>query len=141
MGSLMPIDTPHPDFNAWQALAKKCSDAEKGEEAIKAGKTKYLNTPFTEPTTERKSYTIYSDGAKWFPATSGLIRKLMGAVFRKEVVSKEEEVVIYACGAGCGVTARAVATAVSMGFKKVYFFRDGFPGWKAAGHPVEVPSG
>jgi rhodanese-related sulfurtransferase len=27
-----------------------------------------------------------------------------------------------------------------MGFKKVYFFRDGFPGWKTAGHPIEVPA-
>ena len=52
------------------------------------------------------------------------------------IVAKDEEIVLYACGAGCGVTAMAVATAVSMGFKKVYFFREGFPGWKAAGHPV-----
>ncbi len=58
-----------------------------------------------------------------------------------KVVAKDEEVVIYACGAGCGVTARAVATAVSMGFEKVYFFRKGFSSWKAAGYPIEAPSG
>jgi TolB-like protein/DNA-binding SARP family transcriptional activator/rhodanese-related sulfurtransferase len=57
-----------------------------------------------------------------------------------EIAAKDQEVVLYACGASCGVTARMVATAVSMGFKRIYFFRDGFPGWKAAGHPVEVPS-
>ena len=58
-----------------------------------------------------------------------------------KVVAKDGEVVLYACGVGCGVTAMAVATAVSMGFNKVYFFRKGWPGWKAAGYPVEVPSG
>ncbi len=56
------------------------------------------------------------------------------------VVAKDEEFVIYACGAGCGVTTRAVATAVSLGFKKVYFLRKGFRSWKTAGHPIEVPS-
>lgn len=57
-----------------------------------------------------------------------------------EIVAKDEEVVIYACGPGCGTTTRAVASAVSMGFKKVYFFREGFPSWKAAGYPIEMPS-
>jgi tetratricopeptide (TPR) repeat protein len=58
-----------------------------------------------------------------------------------KVVAKDEEVVIYACGARCGVTARAVAIAVSLGFEKVYFFRKGFSSWKAAGYPVRVPPG
>jgi TolB-like protein/class 3 adenylate cyclase/rhodanese-related sulfurtransferase len=57
-----------------------------------------------------------------------------------KVVAKDEEVVLYACGPGCGVSTRAVASAVSMGFKKVYFLREGFPGWKAAGYPIEVAS-
>jgi TolB-like protein/class 3 adenylate cyclase/rhodanese-related sulfurtransferase len=57
-----------------------------------------------------------------------------------KVVGKNEEVVIYSCGTGCGNTARAVATAVAMGFENVYYFRQGFPGWKAAGHPIEVAS-
>ena len=56
------------------------------------------------------------------------------------VVAKDEQAVMYACGAGCGVTTRAVATAVSLGFQKVYFLRTGFRSWKVAGYPVEVPS-
>ena len=57
-----------------------------------------------------------------------------------KIVAKDEEVVIYACGAGCGVTSRAVAIAVSLGFKKVYFLRTGFRSWKVAGYSAEVPS-
>ncbi len=58
-----------------------------------------------------------------------------------EIVAKDGEIVIYAYGLGSGRATKAVATAVFMGFQKVYFFREGLPGWKAAGYPVEVPSG
>ncbi len=53
-----------------------------------------------------------------------------------EVAGKDEEVVIYCHGPSCGLSASACASAVSWGFKKVYYFRDGFPGWKTAGHPI-----
>ena len=58
-----------------------------------------------------------------------------------DIATKGEEVVIYARGLSNGYSTKAVATAVSWGFKKVYFFREGLPGWKAAGYPVEAPSG
>jgi len=53
-----------------------------------------------------------------------------------EVVGKDEEVVIYCAGPSCPRSSSASASAVSWGFKKVYYFRDGFPGWKTAGHPI-----
>jgi rhodanese-related sulfurtransferase len=31
----------------------------------------------------------------------------------------------------------ATKLAVGWGFSKVYYYRDGFPAWKAAGNPVE----
>jgi TolB-like protein/class 3 adenylate cyclase/rhodanese-related sulfurtransferase len=57
-----------------------------------------------------------------------------------KVVDKDGEVVIYAHGPKSGRSTRATATAVAMGFENVYFFREGFPGWKAAGYPIETPS-
>ena len=51
-----------------------------------------------------------------------------------EVVGKDEEVVIYCAGPSCERSSTACANAVSWGFKRVYYFRDGFPGWKAAGY-------
>ncbi len=58
-----------------------------------------------------------------------------------EVVAKDKEVVIHAHGSagGAPLSARASAQALSWGFKKVYYFRGGFPSWKAAGYPIEVP--
>ncbi len=53
-----------------------------------------------------------------------------------EVAGKDEEVVIHCHGPSCGLSATACANAVSWGFKRVYYFRDGFPGWKAAGHAI-----
>ena len=31
-----------------------------------------------------------------------------------------------------------VGKAVSWGYENVYYFRDGFIGWRAAGHPVDI---
>jgi rhodanese-related sulfurtransferase len=55
-----------------------------------------------------------------------------------EIAGKDQEVVIYCEGPKCLRSSQACTEAVSWGFTKVYYFRDGFPGWRAAGYPVEV---
>lgn len=45
-----------------------------------------------------------------------------------EVVTKDQEVVIYCSGRSCFKSSAACEKAVSWGFKKVYYFRDGYPG-------------
>lgn len=45
--------------------------------------------------------------------------------------------VIYCNGIKCARSSLAIAKAVSYGHKNIYYFREGFPGWKAAGFPVE----
>ncbi|WP_218044241.1 rhodanese-like domain-containing protein [Kiloniella majae] len=52
-------------------------------------------------------------------------------------VEKDAKVVIYCNGEKCLRSAKAVTKAVEWGFTNVYYFRDGFPAWKAAGYPVE----
>jgi len=52
-------------------------------------------------------------------------------------VKKTEEVVFYCNGESCMRSSKATAKAVSWGFTKVYYFRDGFPAWKAASYPAE----
>ena len=52
-------------------------------------------------------------------------------------VSKEESLVCYCNGHKCMRSSKCSAKAVEWGFSKVYYYRDGFPAWKAAGHPVE----
>ena len=50
---------------------------------------------------------------------------------------KDERVVLYCNGASCMRSSNASKMAVDWGYKNVYYFRLGFPAWKAAGYPAE----
>ena len=65
-----------------------------------------------------------------------LKKKLNDASMSAEI-KKDQDVVIYCNGHKCMRSSKASAKAVGWGFKKVYYFRDGYPAWKAAGYPVE----
>ncbi|MCB1724308.1 MAG: rhodanese-like domain-containing protein [Chromatiaceae bacterium] len=52
-------------------------------------------------------------------------------------VKKDEPVVFYCNGESCMRSSDASKLAVSWGFSKVHYYRDGFPAWKSAGNPVE----
>ncbi len=54
-------------------------------------------------------------------------------------VTKGQEVVIYCMGPRCLLSSKACALAVAWGFENIYYLREGFPSWKAAGYPVAVP--
>ncbi len=56
-----------------------------------------------------------------------------------KAAAKDNEVVIYCAGPGCKRSSKACTKAVSWGFKKVYYFRGGFPAWRAAGLPTDPP--
>ena len=51
--------------------------------------------------------------------------------------SKDEDLVFYCNGIKCRVSTEACEQAVSWGFKKVHYYRAGFPDWKSHGYPVE----
>ena len=53
------------------------------------------------------------------------------------MVDKVQPVVVYCNGVGCLRSARTSADLVSLGYQKVYYYRDGFPAWTFSGHPVE----
>ncbi len=52
-------------------------------------------------------------------------------------VGKGDPLVCYCNGHKCLRSSVCTEKAVSWGFSKVYYYRDGFPSWKAAGYPVE----
>ena len=55
-----------------------------------------------------------------------------------EAVGRDEEFVVHCEGAKCLRSSKACEKAVAWGFANVYYFRDGFPAWRAAGYPVEL---
>jgi rhodanese-related sulfurtransferase len=54
------------------------------------------------------------------------------------IVGKNEEFALSCHGKNCPDSAYASAKAVMWGFKRVYYFAEGFPRWQEAGYPVEV---
>ena len=71
-------------------------------------------------------------GAVHLPLKGGLSESSLS-----EVAKKDETLVFYCNGIKCGVSSEACAKAVAWGFTDVRYFREGFPGWEAAGYPIE----
>jgi rhodanese-related sulfurtransferase len=67
------------------------------------------------------------------------LKKVFSEARLSGIVTKDQEVVILCGGPKCLRSSKACAKAVSWGFEKVYYFRDGVPGWKAAGYPEALP--
>lgn len=65
------------------------------------------------------------------------LKKVLSDTTLGEAVKKDQEVVIYCNGPKCMRSSKASTKAVSWGFKKVYYFRDGFPAWQTSSYPVE----
>lgn len=51
---------------------------------------------------------------------------------------KTKPIALYCDGTPCWKSYKAATLAVGNGYKSVYWFRGGFPDWKAAGMPVET---
>jgi len=49
---------------------------------------------------------------------------------------KERKIVFYCLGIKCVASWRAAEKAVELGYKNVYAFREGIPGWEKAGYPL-----
>ncbi|MGH6920995.1 MAG: rhodanese-like domain-containing protein, partial [Geminicoccaceae bacterium] len=88
---------------------------------------------------------VRADGDRSLGYIPGDIHLNLDGAFGREslsaVVGKDQEVVIYCMGPRCLRSSQACAKAVSWGFTQVFYFREGFPAWKAAGHPFEVRKG
>lgn len=54
------------------------------------------------------------------------------------VAGKDDEVVFSCHGKYCPDSAMATAKAVLWGYKRAYYFADGYPAWKEAGYPIET---
>ncbi len=50
---------------------------------------------------------------------------------------KNAAIITYCNGAECWKSYKGGSAAINAGYKKVYWFRDGMPAWKAKGYPVE----
>lgn len=82
----MPVNTPHPEYDARKLQWDRCADVIEGSDAIKAKREAYL--PRLEGqkdnTAGKDAYTAYLMRALFYNATSRTVEGLTGLVFRKE---------------------------------------------------------
>ena len=65
------------------------------------------------------------------------VKKTFSEASLSKEAKKTDAVVMYCNGESCLRSSKAAAIAVGWGYSNIYYFRDGFPAWKAAGYPVE----
>jgi rhodanese-related sulfurtransferase len=56
------------------------------------------------------------------------------------LAGKDDPIVIYCSGVKCSRSYRASAKAVSWGFMRVHYFREGMVEWRKAGYPMDSSS-
>ena len=54
-----------------------------------------------------------------------------------KTLDKEKEYLVYCNGTNCWRSPAVAMMLSSLGFKNLYWYRDGLPAWKKAGNPVE----
>lgn len=54
---------------------------------------------------------------------------------------KDLTLVVYCNGGDCDESEHVAQLLEASGFQTIYVMHDGFPGWKAAGHPIETGEG
>ncbi|MEW7982591.1 MAG: rhodanese-like domain-containing protein [Candidatus Sedimenticola endophacoides] len=73
----------------------------------------------------------------------GAISLPLGAAFDLNALAKvaapDDPVVLHCRGKDCMMGSMAARMAVEWGYSRIYYYRAGFNGWKAAGQKVEEP--
>jgi hypothetical protein len=77
----LPIQSPHPLYQANIDQWQRCRDAYTGEDAVKAGGTKYL--PMIDPSQSQRQYSAYKTRAMYYEAPGRTVDGFVGAVSRK----------------------------------------------------------
>jgi hypothetical protein len=77
----MPVNTTHPDYDAYTAKWQRCRDVIEGEDRIKERATAYLPRPGGM---EAAPYVNYKDRALFYNATERTLAGYVGMIFRKE---------------------------------------------------------
>ncbi len=72
---------------------------------------------------------------------AGAVHLELKSQLTKENLAKHakpgDPIVFYCNGVKCMVSPHAIEKVKPWGYTKMYFFREGFPAWKAANYPIE----
>ena len=126
-----------PNGNEWRSLVtyEDTGPEVKGAVSIDSNAAKTLHergVPFID--------VYYQWGRKRIPGAHYLEMWSydFNEVLLSRIVQKNQEVVLYSSrGAGGDRILNAVGLAVTWGYEKVYFFKNGMAAWEKAGYPVD----
>ncbi|MDH5359118.1 MAG: rhodanese-like domain-containing protein [Gammaproteobacteria bacterium] len=65
------------------------------------------------------------------------LKKKLNEESMAELFARDRPIVIYCNSTGCTRSSKASEKAVSWGYKKVYYYRLGFPDWKHHGYAIQ----
>lgn len=81
------VTVTHPDYTNHESTWKKCRDAIKGQEAIKAEKELYLPRPSGMDNT---AYEVYLKRAQFYNAGKRTVSAISGQIFRRKPIVKTD---------------------------------------------------
>ena len=79
----MPVNTEHPEYQAWADRWQRCRDTMAGEDAVKAAGRKYL-PELPGHKNKPDDYAAYKMRTLFLEASARTLQGLVGAVFRKD---------------------------------------------------------
>jgi len=98
----------------------------------------------------KKAFELYNKGVKFLDVRplrflkNGKIKNTLHLYvdemtkYKLEKLVKPDEAVIFYCnGSGCPLSAKALKLAVSYGYTKLYYYRDGIPAWDYYKLPIQ----
>jgi hypothetical protein len=85
----MPVDTPHPEYDAHKDQWERCRDTREGSDAVKAKKEKYLPRLDSMAKGDLRSearYAAFLVRAYFYNAVGRTVEGLTGAIFQKDPI-------------------------------------------------------
>ena len=120
--------------------------------ALWGGYTAPLNIAGTTTIDSKIAYELYNKNVlfldvrpTWMVQEQGKIKNALNYYVRsidkngleKIISTKNTPIVIYCNGIGCPLSEEAITKMLPLGYKNIYFYRDGYPAWKYYKLPVQ----
>ena len=65
------------------------------------------------------------------------LKKVYNQETLAQIANPEQKIVIYCNSTGCMRSSKACAKAVEWGYRKIYYYRLGYPDWQSNGYAIE----
>ena len=128
------LSVAHAESSAWRSPL-----AVPGATTVSVAEAKRLHdlgVSFVDVRNPRLYQRKHIPGAHHLDLKNGFSRDALEAL-----IAPDEPLLLYCSGVKCSRSSRAAKLAVSWGYQRVYYFREGVIGWKKAGLLMKFADG